>query len=91
VTRTVLTPVVEDGTVNVAPEKDPWVLVPVVPLRVTEFPPKVAVMAELAAKPDPVTVTRVPTLPLVGLRVIDGITVNIARPEFPLESVTVTV
>jgi hypothetical protein len=36
------------------------------------------VMVEVAAKPAPVTVTVVPTGPEVGLRVIEGVTLNVA-------------
>src|SRR5213593_1425182 len=46
---------------------------------------------ELAAKPEPVTVTTVPIGPLVGLMAIDGVTVKVAEAEFEDESVATTV
>jgi len=85
----VLLPAVEDGTVKVAEANEPWGAVLVVPLRITEIPPSVAVNPELAAKPKPDTVTDEPTTPeaLVGLViVIEGITVKVAKPEFKLVS-----
>jgi len=42
------------------------------------------------AKPFPETVTVEPTEPLLGLEVIEGVTVNVADPEFELESATTT-
>jgi len=56
---------VEDGTVNDT-EKDPLLLVVVVGI-VIGVESYVSDMAELAAKPTPVTVTEVPTVPLIGL------------------------
>jgi len=85
----VLMPAVEDGTVNVAAANEPWAVVLVVPLRITEVPPSVAVNPELAAKPKPEIVTDEPTTPeaLVGLViVIEGATVKVAKAEFKLVS-----
>jgi hypothetical protein len=48
------------------------------------------VMAEVGAKPAPVTVTVVPTRPEVGDRVIDDVTVNVADALYELASVAVT-
>ena len=48
---------------------------------VTFTPLNVIVMAEVGAKPSPVTVTVVPTGPEVGDKVIDEVTVNVAFPE----------
>ncbi len=80
VTSIVCAPAVEAGTVRVAPEKEPVASVVVVPLRVTEEPPNVAVIVEDAAKPVPLMDTVSPTFPLVGLKVISGSTVNVAEP-----------
>jgi hypothetical protein len=88
---TVLAPVVEAGTVNVALVNEPVLLVLVVPLRVTGTPSKVAVIVLEPAKPVPDTVTVEPTFPLVGLSVMAGITVNEADPDLELASVIMTV
>ncbi len=48
---------------------------------VTFTPLNFSVMAEVGAKPSPVTVTVVPTGPEVGDKVIDEVTVNVAFPE----------
>ena len=77
---TVLAPPVEAGTVKVAPVNEPVLPVLVVPPRLTATPLKVAVIALALPKPVPDTVTVEPTLPLVGLRVIAGTTVNEAEP-----------
>jgi hypothetical protein len=53
----------------------------VVPLRVTDEPPNVAVMVLPDLKPAPDMVTVEPTLPLVGFRTIDGVTLNVAVGE----------
>ncbi len=55
-----------------------------------------SVMAEVGAKPAPVTVTVVPTGPCIGLRVIDEVglatvTMNVPVAVFALASVAVTV
>ena len=66
---TVLLPLEEAGTVNVA-DKPPLASV-VEALKVTAVPPKVAVQPACEASiPVAVTVTVEPTLPLVGLKVI---------------------
>jgi hypothetical protein len=44
-------------------------------------PSYLMVIVDNAAKPLPVTVTVVPVLPLVGLRVIEGVVVNVACAE----------
>ena len=74
-----------------APVNEPEEFVLVVPLMITVDPANFAVRAELAAKPEPDTVTVEPTLPLVGLREIDGVTVNVALAAFELASVALTV
>jgi len=76
---TVLAPAVVDGVVKVVPENEPVALVVVVPLSVTPDPAKVAVNVFEAAKPEPETVSVVPDEPVVGLRVMDGVTVNVAE------------
>jgi hypothetical protein len=67
--------------VKVAPVKEPVLLVLVVPLRVTDTPSNLAVIVLEPAKPVPDTVTVEPTIPLVGLRVMDGTTMNVALAE----------
>lgn len=54
-------------------------------------PSNVIVIFELAAKPCPETVTIVPTGPLVGKIMIEGIIVNLAEAWSRLASVAVTV
>ncbi len=54
-------------------------------------PSKVMVIVDVEAKPVPVTVTVVPTGPLVGESVIDGVTVNAAEAELELASLAMTV
>ena len=63
----------------------------IVPLIGHVIPKNFAVRAELAANPEPDTVTVEPALPLVGLREIDEVTVNVAIAVFELASVTLTV
>jgi len=53
-------------------------------------PSYLIVMVEEAAKPVPDTVTVVPPTPFAGLRLIEGVTVKMACPEWK-ESVAVTV
>ena len=74
-----------------APVNEPEEFVLVVPLMVTVDPANVPVRAELPAKPKPDTVTVEPTFPLIGLREMDGVTVNVAVAAFELASVAVTV
>lgn len=88
---TVCGPVREVGTINVEPENDPVASVLVVPLRVREDPPNVAVNTEFAANPAPETVSEVPTSPRVGLRAIDEPIVKAADAAFELASVITTV
>lgn len=76
---TVLVPEVVDGAVKVTPENEPVAFVVVVPLSVTPNPAKVAVNTFEAPKPEPETVTVVPGVPVVGLRVMAGVTVNVAE------------
>ena len=90
----VLLPAVADGTLNVAPTNEPVELVLVVPLRVTWVPENVAVIAELAANPEPETVTVEPVMPdaLTGLViVIAGLTVKVADPVLRLVSTALIV
>jgi hypothetical protein len=61
----------------------------VTPVKGTLEPPKVAVMSELAAKPEPDTVTEEPTSPLDGLKVIVA-SANVVVAVF-VPSVAVTV
>jgi len=77
--------------VKVAAEKEPVASVVVVPLNVTAEPPKVPVTVLEAAKPVPETVMIEPTVPLVGLKVIDGFTVKDEVCELPLPSVALVV
>lgn len=82
-TVTVLAPAVaDDGTVKVAPENEPVDPVVVVPLSVTDVPPKVAVIVDEAAKPVPDSVTVEPILPPVGFNVMDGVIMNAVVGEF---------
>lgn len=55
------------------------------------MPSYAIVTAELATKPEPETVTCVPTGPEVGLNVVDGVTVKSALAVFPRLPVAVTV
>jgi hypothetical protein len=91
VITTVWAPTAEAGTVNVAPANEPVAPVLVVPPRLTDTPLNFAVNAEDPEKPVPDTVTVIPTLPLVGLKVIAGLTVNVAVAALALASVAVTV
>jgi hypothetical protein len=78
VALTVLSPVVDGGTVNRA-VNEPIVFVVTVAGEVdTAVPANVIVMAELAAKPWPDTVTDVPLGPVDGAVVIKGVTVKVA-------------
>jgi hypothetical protein len=88
---TVWRPAVEAGTVKVAPVKEPVLPVLVVPPRVTDTPSNLAVIVLEPPKPVPDTVTVEPTLPLVGDRVIDGVTLKVAEAVLELESVADTV
>ena len=63
-----------DGTVNVADKPPVEVVVEV--LSVTAVPAKVAVTECEPSMPVAVIVTVEPTLPEVGLRLIDDVTVN---------------
>ena len=79
---TVSLPNGEAGTVKVAPENVPLLVVLVVPLRLTDLPLNLAIIGEEAAKPVPDTVTVVPTLPLVGLNVMPGVTWKLVEALF---------
>jgi hypothetical protein len=75
--------------VNVEFAKVPVEPVLVVPLNVTGIPLNVAVKVELAAKPEPDTVTVEPTGPLLPLViVIDGVKVKVAEADVEFASVT---
>ncbi len=74
--KTVLGPIGVEGMTNVVPENEPRLSVMVVPLRVIGAPSKVAVIVLEAAKPEPDTVTIVPTGPLVLSGVIAGTTMK---------------
>jgi hypothetical protein len=50
---------------------------------------KVAVNGEPAAKPEPETVTDEPTFPLVGLKLIEDVTLKAVEAVFALASVAV--
>lgn len=63
------------GIVNVVAGWSAPAAVVVVVLKVTAWPLTFAVIALVAAKPVPVTVTTVPLLPTVGVKVSDGVTV----------------
>lgn len=81
---TVLLPVEDDGTVN-EPENEPVLSVVIeAGVVVTLFELNFIVMAELAAKPWPDTVTDVPGSPLVGLMLIEAaLTLKVAVAELP--------
>ena len=85
---TVTAPEVTDGTVKVTPDGIAPAAVEVVVATVDV--PNLTVIAELAAKPLPVTVTVEPTAPEVGLKLIADVTVNEAVGEL-VPSVKVTV
>ena len=70
---------------------DPVESVLVVPLRLTVDPANFTVRTELAAKPEPETITVEPTSPLVGLRDIDGVMANVAIAEFEFASDALTI
>ena len=76
---------------KVAPVNDPEGFVVVVPLMRTAVPANFAVSAELAAKPDPETVTVEPIFPMVGFKTIEEIIVNVALAVFERVSVALTV
>ena len=81
-----------DGTVNVQVNDPIAVVVCEVHVWVDMVPPEIVMdpIAVLTEKPAPVTVTEVPTLPLVGARVMLGVvTVNVVDavsdpPSFPV-------
>ena len=76
---------------NVALVNDPALVVLVVPVNVTGIPLNVAVMLCEPLKPVPEIDTVEPMFPLVGFRVIVGMTYNVAVPVFELASVAITV
>jgi len=76
---------------KVAPLNEPVLSVLVVPLRVTDTPSNLAVIVLEPPKPVPDTVTVEPTLPLIGDRAIDGVTLKVAEAVLELESVADTV
>ena len=78
-------PEVDAGTVNVADKPPVEVVVEV--LNVTVVPPNVAVTECEPSKPVPVTVTVEPTLPVVGLKLIEEVIVNVAEAVLVLPSV----
>jgi hypothetical protein len=84
-------PFVEAGTVNVALNEPTEFVVTVVGAVVCATPSNLMVIVEEAAKPVPVTVTVVPTLPLVGLRVMKATMLKVAVATCVDASVTVTV
>ena len=90
VATTVCAPTEEAGTVKVV---DAGIAPPLVVVTVTWVTPSYfIVVEELAAKPEPVTVTTVAAGPLDGLRDIDeAFTVNVAVPDLPVASVALTV
>jgi hypothetical protein len=79
--------------VNTTPENEPKLSVCTGDgTVVTGFELNLTVMAELAAKPCPDTVTDVPTGPLVGLMLIEAaLTLKAAEAELELASVALTV
>jgi hypothetical protein len=84
-TRTVLLPELDAGTVNVADKPPAGVVVE--GLNGTDPPLKVAVTECEPSKPVPVTVSVEPTIPEVGVRLMAGVTVNEAEAVLPLASV----
>ena len=71
---------------KVAPVNPPEEFVFIVPPRVTVDPANFAVRAELPAKPEPDTATVEPTLPLEGLRKMEGVIPNVEVAEFKVAS-----
>jgi hypothetical protein len=82
---------VDAGTVNEHRNEPEVSVVTVAGLVVMLAPGKVNVIVDRPEKPLPVTETRVPTGPVVGLRLSDVATLNVAVAAFPNESVTWTV
>jgi hypothetical protein len=82
--------VAQVGTVKVAPVKAPEEFVLVVPPIAIVDPANFSTIAELAANPEPDSVTVEPILPLVGFKEIEGVTANCEAAEFELASVTTT-
>jgi hypothetical protein len=76
--------------VKVAPANPPEEFVFIVPPRVTADPANFAVRAEFPAKPEPDTVTVEPTLPVAGLREIEGVMANVEAAEFDIVSDALT-
>jgi hypothetical protein len=76
---TVSAPEITDGTVKVTPDGIAPAAVEVVDATVDV--PNFTVIAELAAKPLPETVTVEPTAPEVGFKLIAEVTVNVAVGE----------
>lgn len=87
---TVLEPL-DKGTTKVAENEPTEFVVTVAGVVVCIVPLNVIVIVEVPAKPVPETVTVVPTGPVVGLSVIEGVTVNVAEAVLALASVAVTV
>jgi hypothetical protein len=91
VALTMCPPMEEGGTAKAVLMNEPTVFELTAGDVVCCAPSYVIVIFELAAKPCPETVTIVPTGPLVGKIMIDGITVNVAEAWFELASIAFTV
>lgn len=88
--RTGFCPIVDEGTMN-EPENEPKLSVCKSNGEVATLTAlKLTITVAVAAKPCPVIETEVPYGPFVGLRIVFGVTVNVAAAILLVESAAVT-